>query len=134
MAVRPIVRLGYPALRSQAGPLPPERLGEPAAQQLIDDLIETMRAAPGGVGLAAPQLGVELQIFVYEVPAPAAAADDPGDPAGSPAGPLAGPPTDQKVRADRGLRRATPPKRHPIPLHVVINPMIAAHGGEPVYD
>jgi len=33
---------------------------------LIDDLTETMRAAPG-VGLAAPQIGVPLRLFVYDI-------------------------------------------------------------------
>ena len=65
MPVRPIVRLGHPALRTQARALPPERLAEPAVQELIDDLVETMHEAHG-VGLAAPQVASELQIFVYE--------------------------------------------------------------------
>ena len=36
-------------------------------QRLIDDMIETMRAAPG-VGLAAPQIGVSLRVVVIETP------------------------------------------------------------------
>lgn len=64
MPVRPIVRLGHPALRAPAQPVSPERLREAEIQQLIDDMVETMHGA-AGVGLAAPQLGVELQIFVY---------------------------------------------------------------------
>ncbi|HEY8490900.1 MAG TPA: peptide deformylase [Dehalococcoidia bacterium] len=36
-------------------------------QRLIDDMIDTMRAAPG-VGLAAPQVGVSLRVCVIEVP------------------------------------------------------------------
>lgn len=35
-------------------------------QQLIDDMIETMYAAPG-IGLAAPQVGVSLQVFVVDI-------------------------------------------------------------------
>jgi peptide deformylase len=35
--------------------------------QLADDMIATMRAAPG-VGLAAPQVGVQKRLFVYELP------------------------------------------------------------------
>jgi peptide deformylase len=66
MPVLPIVRLGHPALRSPARPVPVERLGTPEIQRLIDDMVETMRAARG-VGLAAPQVGEELQIFVHEV-------------------------------------------------------------------
>jgi peptide deformylase len=64
MPVRPIVRLGHPALRTPAQPLPPERLGEVEIQQLIDDMVETMYGA-SGVGIAATQLGLELQLFVY---------------------------------------------------------------------
>lgn len=65
MSVQPIVRLGHPSLRTPAKPVPLPRIGRPEIQQLIDEMVETMRAAPG-VGLAAPQLGVELQVFVYE--------------------------------------------------------------------
>jgi peptide deformylase len=65
MPVRPIVRLGHPALRTVARAVPPERIGDPEIQQLIDDLVETMHEARG-VGLAAPQVAAELQIFVYE--------------------------------------------------------------------
>ncbi len=65
MSVQPIVRLGHPSLRTPAKPVPLARIGRPEIQQLIDEMVETMRAAPG-VGLAAPQLGVELQVFVYE--------------------------------------------------------------------
>ena len=67
MPVLPIVRLGHPALRSPARPLPPERLGDPEVQTLLDDMVETMKDARG-VGLAAPQIGVEAQVFVYEAP------------------------------------------------------------------
>ncbi len=64
MPVRPIVRLGHPALRTPAEPVAAERLAAPQLQSLIDDMFETMLEA-GGVGLAAPQLGIELQLFVY---------------------------------------------------------------------
>ncbi len=76
MPVRPIVRLGHPALRTPAPPVAAKRIAEPEIQQLVDDMIETMRAAPG-VGLAAPQLGVELQIFVCEVQGSESAAEVP---------------------------------------------------------
>lgn len=72
MAVLPIVRMGNPVLRTPAAPVPPEALAEPATQQWIDDMIETMHDADG-VGLAAPQVGVAWQLFVYE----AADEDDP---------------------------------------------------------
>ncbi|MEM1206042.1 MAG: peptide deformylase [Acidobacteriota bacterium] len=64
MAIRPIVRLGHPALRTPAEPLNPEQLSSQETQQLIDDMLETMTDAEG-VGLAAPQVGLGLQLFVY---------------------------------------------------------------------
>lgn len=82
MSVLPIVRLGHPALRAPARPVPRERLEEPALQALIDDLVETMRDAEG-VGLAAPQVGVGWQVFVYE-----AEGDDPDEPEAEPPIPL----------------------------------------------
>jgi peptide deformylase len=74
MAVRDIVRLGHPALRTPAMPVDPAVLATPDLVELIDDMVETMRAAHG-VGLAAPQVGIGLQLFVFgsnpdlEVPA-----------------------------------------------------------------
>jgi peptide deformylase len=65
MPIRPIVRLGHPALRTPAKPVAPDAIASPELQALVDDMIETMRAAQG-VGLAAPQVGVGLQLFVYE--------------------------------------------------------------------
>lgn len=65
MAILPIVRLGHPALRTPAEPVAADRLGGAELARLIDDLVDTMRAAEG-VGLAAPQVGVGLQLFVYE--------------------------------------------------------------------
>jgi len=65
MPVRPIVRLGHPALRAVAGALSPEALASPETQQLIDDMVDTMHEAHG-VGLAAPQVAAEYQLFVYE--------------------------------------------------------------------
>lgn len=64
MPTRPIVRLGHPALRSAADPVEPKDIASDEIQQLIDDLFDTMTAAEG-VGLAAPQVGRELQLFVY---------------------------------------------------------------------
>ncbi len=65
MSVRPIVRLGHPALRAPAEPLPPGELAQESWQRLIDDLVETMRDAEG-VGLAAPQVAEGAQVLVYE--------------------------------------------------------------------
>jgi peptide deformylase len=63
MSVRPIVLLGDPRLRLKG--LPVDSFGK-LLHELLDDLTDTMRHAPG-VGLAAPQLGEALQACVIEV-------------------------------------------------------------------
>ena len=66
MTVLPIVTVGDPVLRERAREVTPEELRSPETQRLIDDMIETMRAA-GGAGIAANQVGELLRIFVVEV-------------------------------------------------------------------
>ncbi|CAN5274627.1 peptide deformylase [soil metagenome] len=61
MAVLPILITGDPVLHSVAAPV--TDFGEQLAL-LVDDMVETMAAAPG-VGLAAPQVGVPLRLFVW---------------------------------------------------------------------
>ena len=61
--IRPILKYGDDVLHDPATPV--EAI-TPAVGQLIDDMIETMYAAPG-VGLAAPQIGVPLRIFVTDI-------------------------------------------------------------------
>lgn len=61
-----IVRLGHPALRTPAEPLSAGELASEETQDLIDRLFATLREA-GGVGLAAPQVGIGKQLFVYRV-------------------------------------------------------------------
>lgn len=63
MSLLPIVTLGDPRLRLKGNPV--DSFGK-YLHELLDDLTETMRHAPG-VGLAAPQLGVALQACVVEV-------------------------------------------------------------------
>jgi len=63
MSVKPIVQLGDPRLRLKG--LPVDSFGKPL-WELLDDLADTMRHAPG-VGLAAPQLGEALRACVIEV-------------------------------------------------------------------
>ena len=63
MSVRPIVLLGDPRLRLKG--LPVDSFGR-YLHELLDDLTDSMRHAPG-VGLAAPQLGEPLQACVIEV-------------------------------------------------------------------
>jgi peptide deformylase len=66
VSVREIVTIGDPVLRARAREVAPDELRSPEVQQLIDDLIETKRAAHGA-GLAANQVGEMLRIAVAEV-------------------------------------------------------------------
>ena len=63
MSVRPIITLGDSRLRLKGQPV--DSFGA-YLHELLDDLTETMRRAPG-VGLAAPQIGEALQACVVEV-------------------------------------------------------------------
>jgi peptide deformylase len=63
--VRPIVKEGEPVLRRVAKKVDPKEIADPLFQQLIDDMFETMYAAPG-VGLAAPQINVSKRLFVVD--------------------------------------------------------------------
>lgn len=62
MTLREIVYLPNPILRKKAKPV---NKFDKDLQTLIDDMIETMREAPG-VGLAAPQINIPLQLAVIE--------------------------------------------------------------------
>src|SRR3954470_16485712 len=66
VAVREIVTVGDPVLRERAREVTPEELRSPEVQQLIDDLIDTKRAA-NGAGIAANQIGETLRIAIVEV-------------------------------------------------------------------
>jgi len=72
MAIRPI--LHYPDKRLREPGKPVTEFG-PELHALIDDMAETMYAAPG-VGLAAPQIGVSKRIFIIDV---ATSDDEPSD-------------------------------------------------------
>jgi peptide deformylase len=61
--IRPILRYGERLLHQRAAPV---TVFDDRLQQLVDDMIETMYAAPG-VGLAAPQVGVPLRLFVVDL-------------------------------------------------------------------
>jgi peptide deformylase len=61
--IRPILRHGADVLHQPAQPV---AAITPDIDRLITDMIETMYAAPG-VGLAAPQVGVPLRIFVIDL-------------------------------------------------------------------
>lgn len=60
-----IYQAGQPVLRQKAKRVSAKVLASTETQQLIDSMIETLRDVPG-VGLAAPQVGKSLQIFIVE--------------------------------------------------------------------
>jgi peptide deformylase len=74
-------------------------------QRLIDSMKETMRDAPG-VGLAAPQVGLSLQLAVIE--------------------------DREEVLRDLPTQELAEKDRHPVPFHVIINPQVTLLGNEKV--
>ncbi|HZW14324.1 MAG TPA: peptide deformylase [Noviherbaspirillum sp.] len=62
MTVREILKMGEPRLLAQAAPV--ERFDTPDLHALIKDMFDTMHAA-NGAGLAAPQIGVSLQVVIF---------------------------------------------------------------------
>jgi peptide deformylase len=65
MAVLPIRTLPDPVLREKAKRV---RTIDGSIKELIADMLETMHADPGRVGLAAPQIGVSLRVVVIGIP------------------------------------------------------------------
>jgi peptide deformylase len=63
MTVRPIRIFGDPVLRTEADPV---TAFDAELRQLVADLEDTVRA-PGRAGVAAPQIGVSLRVFSYNV-------------------------------------------------------------------
>jgi len=104
--ILPIVQTGDPVLRAVARALTPQEIQSTKIKELIENMRETMHAAPG-VGLAAPQIGESIQLVVIEDEA-----------------------TVEKTRlsADELSRR----ERKPIPFHVLINPKFTVIGDERV--
>ncbi len=110
MATKPrtpleIVQVGDPVLRQRARPLSLEELASTRIQQLIVDMRETMRAAPG-VGLAAPQIGESIQLVVIEDP----------------------PAYHAKLSAEELAAR----ERESVPFHVLVNPTVTIRTDEVV--
>jgi peptide deformylase len=62
--IREILKMGDPRLLRVASPVPEAMIASPALDALVADLFETMQAA-GGVGLAAPQVGIDLQLVIF---------------------------------------------------------------------
>jgi peptide deformylase len=100
-----IVQLGENVLRRRAAELKPDQIKGREIQELIEFMRETMYDAPG-VGLAAPQVGLPLQLAVIE--------DRPENLRDAPA----------EFLKER--------ERKPVPFHVIINPKITLEPGEDV--
>ena len=66
MTVRPVLSIGHPVLREPARTLSGDEIASAEIQTLIDDMLDTMRAA-NGAGIAANQVGVPVRIAVMEV-------------------------------------------------------------------
>jgi peptide deformylase len=98
-----IVHVGEPVLREEARALTPQEILSEETQRLIREMRETMYDAPG-VGLAAPQVGMPLQLAVIE---------DKED-------------LLKAVPAEDLAEK----ERRPVPFHVIINPEITYLGDE----
>ena len=66
MSLIPILELPHPNLRKVAATQAADRIDDPAFQRLVDDMFETMYAAPG-IGLAATQVDVHERFMVVDV-------------------------------------------------------------------
>lgn len=66
MSVLPIIHLGHPKLRKESQKVSLETLKSSLMQQFLDNLVETCIAG-NGVGIAAPQVGVNKRIIVVHV-------------------------------------------------------------------
>src|SRR6266567_5116008 len=100
-----IVKTGNPVLRQQARPLTPAEIASKEIQKLIESMRKTMYDAPG-VGLAAPQIGLSLQLAVIEDRA--------------------------EYHKDVSAEQLRERERRPVPFHVIINPAIAETTAEKV--
>ena len=92
-----IVQAGHPVLRQQARPLTPAEITSKEIQKLIESMRKTMYEAPG-VGLAAPQIGLSLQIAVIE--------------------------DREEYHKDVGAEQLRERERRSVPFHAIINPRI----------
>lgn len=92
-----IVNAGESVLRKHARPVTAEELASEGIQQLIEHLRDTMNDAPG-VGLAAPQVGVPLQLAVIE--------------------------DRQEYFASMTAEQISERSRIPVPFHVIVNPIL----------
>lgn len=97
-----IVQIGEEILRAPANELSREEIVSPKTQELIEHMRDTMRNAPG-VGLAASQVGVPLQLAVIE--------------------------DREEYHKKLTPAQLSERQRRPIPFHVIINPRIISADG-----
>ena len=69
MTVRTILKMGDPRLLRVALPVPDADFDSDAIHMLVSDMFDTMHAV-NGAGLAAPQIGVDLQLVIFGTDAP----------------------------------------------------------------
>jgi len=100
-----IVQAGDPVLREAAQPLTAGEIVKDEVQRLIRDMQETMRDAPG-VGLAAPQVGLPLQLAVIE--------------------------DQEEILKNLPAQELALKGRRPVPFHLLINPKIVRAGEDKV--
>ncbi len=66
MAARPIVKMGTPSLFEKSAPWPSDKFDSPELHALLADMKDSMIAATGA-GLAAPQIGENVRVVIFEV-------------------------------------------------------------------
>lgn len=66
--IRPICRMGNPILRKKVSEVPKNFLKTKDFDQVLEDLHDSMKHY-GGIGIAAPQIGLDLQVALIELPA-----------------------------------------------------------------
>ncbi len=66
MSVREIIKMGNPVLREIAEDFSPKEILSEETQSLVEDMWDSMEAA-GGIGLAAPQIGISKQLAVIRL-------------------------------------------------------------------
>ncbi|MEO8136195.1 MAG: peptide deformylase [Betaproteobacteria bacterium] len=66
MAARPILKMGTPSLLEKSHPWPADKFDSPALHALLADMKDSMAAA-NGAGLAAPQIGENVRVVIFEV-------------------------------------------------------------------
>ena len=67
MGLRTIIRMGHPHLRRAAQPVELDDIGSDKMNTLLRDMEDTLHDS-GGIGLAAPQIDVDLRLAIIEIP------------------------------------------------------------------